>query len=125
MEQGDFGGQYEAGMSNKHSGIFGQPMSAQGSSLCENSNAELARRKFVSITLNRKEQHWQSQSKQEKGENNSAHSLLAHVCTRVGSKPEVPPPTRHVRSTPKERTSSGYLGMSERCRVEMWRGGIR
>jgi beta-xylosidase len=58
-------------------------MSAQGSSLCENSNAELARRKFVSITLNRKEQHWQSQSKQEKGENNSAHSLLAHVFTQV------------------------------------------
>src|SRR5467141_503521 len=32
-----------------------------------------------------KEQHWQSQSKEEKGENNSAHSLLARVFTQPGS----------------------------------------
>jgi hypothetical protein len=52
-----------------------------GSSLCGNSEVELARRNFVSITLNRKRQHWQSQSREEKGENNSAHSLLARVFT--------------------------------------------
>ena len=33
-----------------------------------------------------KEQHWQSQSKEEKGENNSAHSLLARVFTQPGPK---------------------------------------
>jgi hypothetical protein len=38
--------------------------------MCENSDVELASRKFVSITL------WQSSSKEEKRENNSAHSWL-------------------------------------------------
>jgi hypothetical protein len=30
MEQGHFGGQSETGMSGKHCGIFGRPMSAPG-----------------------------------------------------------------------------------------------
>src|SRR5882762_8851210 len=54
--------------------------------LCENSDVELARRTFVSIALNRKEQHRQSQSKGDKREDNSTHSLLAHVFTQPGSK---------------------------------------
>src|ERR1700737_3752693 len=56
-----------------------------GSRLCENSDVELAHRNFVSITLNRKRTALAAQSKGDKGENNSAHSLLAHVFTQPGS----------------------------------------
>jgi hypothetical protein len=35
------------------------------------------------------EQHWQSPSNEEKGENISAHSLLVHVLTQLGPKAEV------------------------------------
>jgi hypothetical protein len=52
--------------------------------LCENSDVELARRKFVSITLNNKRTALAVTSKEEKRENNSAHSLLVHVFTQPG-----------------------------------------
>jgi hypothetical protein len=37
------------------------------------------------------------------GENNSAHSLLAHVFTQPGSKPALTAPERHFRYTPGSR----------------------
>jgi len=48
-------------------------------------------------------------------ENNSAHSWLLHVFTQPGSKPEVTPLKRQVRSTPQKRTSSGDSRMSVSC----------
>ena len=45
-----------------------------------------------------KEQHWQSPSKEEKGENNSAHSLLVHVFTQPGSFAAIGGRRVHVRS---------------------------
>ena len=48
-----------------------------------------------------KEQHWQSQSKEEKGENNSAHSLLVRVFTQPWSNSEVSLLARPVRCTLK------------------------
>src|SRR5258706_14420737 len=51
--------------------------------LCENSDVELARRNFVSITLNRKRIALAVTVEGGKGENNSAHSLLAHLFTQV------------------------------------------
>src|SRR5437870_4338366 len=59
--------------------------SGQGSRVCENSDVELARRNFVSITLNRKRTVGQPRSRGDKAVNNSAHSLLAHVFTQPGS----------------------------------------
>src|SRR5712671_962895 len=48
-------------------------------------------------------------------ENNSAHSWLLHVFTQPGSKPEVTPLKRQVRSTSQKRTSSGDSRMSVSC----------
>jgi len=72
-----------------------------GSRLCEDSDVELARRNFVSITLNRKKNGSGSRGRRgDKGENNSAHSLRAHVFTRPGSFSEVGPRSRDVRFAP-------------------------
>jgi hypothetical protein len=60
-----------------------------GSRLCENSNAELSRRTFVSITLNKKRNALARTSKEEKIENNSAHSPRVGVFTQPGSRAAV------------------------------------
>jgi len=53
--------------------------------MCENSDVELARREFVSITLNKKRTALAVVVEGGKGrENNSARSLLAYVFTRPG-----------------------------------------
>src|SRR6266699_2319907 len=49
----------------------------------------------------RKEPLWQSPSKEEKRENNSAHSLLVHVFTQPGSKAALTAPKSNFRFTPK------------------------
>src|SRR5258705_10205758 len=76
-----------------------------GSRLCENSGVELTRRKFVSITLNKQRTLWQSPPKEEKRENNSAHSLLVSVFTPPGSIASVWRCPSHFRFTPHSRRS--------------------
>src|SRR5258706_15103143 len=71
--------------------------------LCENSDVELARRNFVSITLNRKRIALAVTVEGDKGENNSAHSLLAHAFTQPGSKTEVAALPSYVCFTPQSR----------------------
>ena|ERR1700731_36371 len=71
-----------------------------GSRLCENSDVELGRRKFVSITLNKKRTALAVTVERRKERNNSARSLLVHVFTQPGSKPVLTAPKHHFRSTP-------------------------
>jgi len=75
-----------------------------GSKLCENSDAGLARRRFVSITLNMKRRAL-AVSADEKGEDSSEHSLLAHVNGPDGHEIRLP-------LFPRNRTQVGHRAMS-------------
>ena len=63
--------------------LFPERQVCCGSRLCENSDVELARRTFVSITLNRKRTALAVTVEGDKREDNSKYSLLAHVFTQV------------------------------------------
>src|ERR1700694_5700899 len=69
---------------------------------------------------------WKSPSKVGKGENNSAPSPLVHVFTQPG--PFLNLGKRSCESAlPRERTSSGAPGRSEKCRQKRkspWVGAI-
>src|SRR6266516_5133764 len=54
----------------------------------------------------RKEPLWQPPSKEEKRENNSAHSLLVHVFTQPGSKAALTAPKTDFRFTPESGLNS-------------------
>jgi hypothetical protein len=78
---------------------------------------ELARRNFVSITLNRKRTALAFE--RGKGENNSAHCLLASVFTQVGSKADLKPRMIDVRSSPWKwtfiRATVSFVPIPDSC----------
>jgi hypothetical protein len=91
---------------------------SDGSRLCENSNVELARRKFVSITLNKKRAALPAAVERRKERKQfCAFSALARFHTAwVNS--AILTAGRPLLVCLYEQTLSGRPGMSERCQEE-------